>query len=52
MYFDDNDTNSTTLAPIPPSQINALWGYLAVVICGCCFGSASLPIKKTEAGIL
>ncbi len=52
MFFDGNQTNSTnSTTPIPPYEINAIWGYLAVVICGCCFGSASLPIKKTEAGI-
>ncbi len=52
MFFDGNETNSTnSTTPIPPYEINAIWGYLAVVICGCCFGSASLPIKKTEAGI-
>lgn len=51
MFFDGNETNSVnSTTPIPPYEINAIWGYLAVVICGCCFGSASLPIKKTEAG--
>ena len=44
-----NITNSTAL-PIPPSQVYAIWGYLAVFICGCSFGSASLPIKKFETG--
>ena len=35
---------------LPDRLILAMWGYIAVVVCGFCFGSASLPIKKFEAG--
>ena len=49
MYDVGNFTNSTA-SPFPPSQVNSLWGFLAVIICGCSFGSASLPIKKFETG--
>ena len=51
MFHDINLANGTsTIVPIPPSPVLAIWGYLAVVVCGLSFGSASLPIKKFEAG--
>jgi len=41
-----------TTSPVPPDdyQGSAVWGYVSLFICGLSFGSASLPIKKFEAG--
>ena len=50
MYYEGNVTNSTAIT-FPPSQVNPIWGFTAVVVCGCSFGSASLPIKKFETGL-
>ena len=48
MFLQENATS--TVPPDTPAQVSAIWGYLAVVTCGHCFGSASLPIKKCEPG--